>query len=141
MSRLPKRDNESALLSTQFHVIDNSGNKEHWGDQPIVFPTPDGLIVRPMLALLTRQKTGKRMKNKSNRMDLAERRAAKGLETQPVPSSDVRTKLSNKSRPTHIAGIRIRQKPYLRGGPPDCFAAQAKEIISPKIKFLYSFTR
>lgn len=40
MSRLPKGDNESALLSTQLHVIDNPGNKEHWGDQPIVFPSP-----------------------------------------------------------------------------------------------------
>ena len=207
MSRLPKGDNESALLSTQFHVIDNPGNKEHWGDQPIVFPSPadgksinsfgprtppsrtkpgqlerimtrktiygvgspqniqlakmdrvehpiigvdnfrpiisfeikvaryplrrkantcfmaqivngnrfflqmrlttadgqntaDALIVRSMLALLARQKTGKRLKNKSNCTNLAERRAAKGSGTQPVPSSDVRTKLNNQSRPT-----------------------------------------
>ena len=183
MSRPPKGDNESALLSTQLHVIDNPGNKEHWGDQPIVFPSPadgksinsfgprappprtkpgqlerimtrktiysvgspqniqlakmdrvehpiigvdnfrpiisfeikvaryplrrkantgfmaqtvngngfflqmrlttadgqntaDALIVRSMLALLTRQKTGKRLKNKSNCTNLAERRAA-----------------------------------------------------------------
>ena len=40
MSRLPKRDNESALFFTHFHVIDNPGNKEDWGDQSIVFPSP-----------------------------------------------------------------------------------------------------
>ena len=39
-SRLPKGDNESALFFTHSHVIDNPGNKEDWGDQPIVFPSP-----------------------------------------------------------------------------------------------------
>ena len=38
--------------------------------------TADTLIVRSMLALLARQKTGKRLKNKSNSTNLAERRAA-----------------------------------------------------------------
>ena len=103
--------------------------------------TADALIFRSMLALLARQKTGKRLKNKSNCTNLVERRAAQRLGTQPVPFGNVRTKFNNKTRPTHIAGIRIRQKLYLRGGPSDWFAAQTKEIISPKIKFLYCFMR